>query len=558
MRCTTCGNILIPGNRFCTSCGAANPEAAAAPIEALSGLAPPASAPTPRPSVPTPEAAPATAMAAAAATASPPAAEPGGRRRRFNPIPVAVIAVVVAVAVVAFVLVRRGGDGAGYSGPDRDLVVLTSYDGDGADESSLTRLGVEGRPLPLGDGGFESAVLIGTDRAVARSGGPVVGQVFEEDGPIVVSADLGDGEVVELLGESDGYTVTYDPDDDRVLVVEFSGSDERCHAGPTEGPLDRVGRGDRCFFSPDGRLVLTADDDDGEIDFEVASLDGTSVYEGSSARVPQFTGDAAHLVVVDGNDDRLGAVLVDLDEGLEVATAERGEDVDVLATDRTGRALVATQVDDEVVLEILEPGGTTIELLANEGPVQADFLDETSGVVVAVTTDENGAELRTLEPTSDGTDVVEESIATADELALYVASAGSRTGRFVAVETDDDDADAIIHVSTDSQVVQIDVDDFGGLRDAQVSADGARLFLSASISADETSAAVAVVDLRAGTFEFVLEDWYDVGIVDVRPDGESIVVVGYEEADDDEQIVAHVTVTGTVEFVEEADGFGNV
>lgn len=555
MHCTTCGNTLIAGNRFCTSCGAANPGASSPPTGALSGLAPPASTPAPVAAPPSAASAPPSSDV----PAPPTTAATGGSGRRFGPRIVVAIVVVMVVAVVAFVVLQRGGDGDGYAGSDRDLVVLTSYDRDGdADESTVSRLGDDGQPVSLGDGAFDSADVLGTGRAVARSGGPVVGQVYEDDGAIVVSADPGSGEVVELLGESDGFDVSYDPDGDRVLVVESSGSDERCHAGPVSGPLERIGRGDTCFFGPDGRLVLIADfDDDGEVDFEVVSLDGSRVYEGSSARLPEFTRDGGHLVVFDGNDEQVAAVLVGLDDGLEITSAERGDDAAVLASDGSGRVLVATQADDEVVLELLDPVGTTTELLTNEGPVVGDFLDDTSGTVIAVTTDEDGAGLRTLAPAGDGADIVEERIADADEIDLRIAPAGLRAGRFVAIATEDDEDDAVVHVSTDAGVVEIDATEVGS---TWISKSGDRLFMVAAEGSDDDflEYGIVAVDLGDGTFEWIVEGWYDIAIADVRADGTGVVAVGFEESDDDEQVVVHVSADGTTEFVEEAEWFGRI
>lgn len=541
--CSKCDASLVDDDVFCTACGAA--------VESSQQVT---TDPPVTPKVVEPAAAPTS-----------PSVSIGAVFAKKNAKTLGIVGAAIVVAVGAFAVVRGGGDSvaaaSNYSGPNSDMVYLAQLDRSGYTDSwAFTKVGSEERPTEMSDGGFIPAVLLSSDQNLFEVGGPMLGVRSERGDLQVVSVEANGDEATVLLDGGDDYEVFYDSDRKLVNVVETRPSGQRCYTGKVEDRLERISNADVCWFSPDGRYVISAEFESSDVEYEVLGIDGTRILRGDSVRQPLLTATGNALVALDGSTDRHSATLIDIKSGEVKAESERGADVEVLDSNLSGDVLVLSRDDRGTrTLEVLSEDGTATKVIDNDGSISAAFVhDKTSDVAVVVST-ESGKELSVAVLESDGT-VNLEPVTDGDYLSFAVLEDGRRAGDLIAVAQMSGDSDAVLFVATAAGMVEIDLDDHVDVTSVVRASNSARIFATVDSYPDDgyQVTSLLTVDVSSGEYEWLLEEWDYLAIEDVRADGKGLVVTGREDRRDRDEQAAAISVDGSPEFIDEADSFGYV
>jgi hypothetical protein len=464
---------------------------------------------------------------------------------------VAAVAVVVVVVAGVFLAIRWfGGNDAAYQGPQQDLVVLAEYP-NGTGRVTVTSWGSDDRPTPIADDGFVPAEVLlapgDVQGDIASYGGPLVGTVRNGDEISVVAES--EGEFVELLSGESAYSVSYHPPSGNVLIVEDRGDGQRCYAGRIGDTVERVGRGDACAFSPDGSSVLVADVDS-DYDYEVRDLSGELLVSGSSIVAPAFAPTGGHLVLADGSAERRSVLLQRVSDGVVVSESSRGDFFEVV--DITTSDSVLVFIGDEEgwgSYERLDPDGGRTEVIDVDGGSSLAFVDEDGSTILAALQTDDGARVALIQPGGETPETVVASVDAGESVWMSTPTIGRRDGTFVVVEQSEDSG--VIRVGDVVNGVEIDIDGDVFRVDAVQSAESDSLFLEVEWDDDGDSVSgLLAVDPNGGEFSWI-DDWSDLSVTAVSPDGVTATVVGYETGGGDRMAVV-VGVDGEVEIVDEA------
>jgi hypothetical protein len=446
------------------------------------------------------------------------------------------------VAVVATGLVLWGGGGgtnrlADYQGDNDQLLYLVQAGlSDDVISLAVVEHGSDDQPnyVSYDAGSFTPARLLGYDRStsILNTGGPVLGAASGQ----VVVFDPTTGGTVVLEDGADSYDVSYHPGTNSAYVVADG---DTCFVGGLDEHLPRhIARGDTCSFFADGDLVLTGDDDgdgDGDGDewsFDVVNLDGE--------RVSSFTAtDAAPMTLQRRVVASRGSSVqvIDADSGDVLIESSRSERVNSWQSNLAGDVVVVLSDDDELRVELLGAGEETpVEVFAADASnVLVEFVSESSKDVLLLA-DRELMLMRESEeytPTPLGSDVVE----------VLMPRIGFRDGRFVAVESDGDDAVLLVGSAEAGIGAELDVPDIG--RRGGEFVDGSLVMIVGS-GGDEGLMTIET----SGDFEMVrlFDDWDSVNRI--APVSDGFVVTGSDRGDD---VIAHVMSDGRVDVFDEAD-----
>ncbi|WP_133867144.1 hypothetical protein [Ilumatobacter fluminis] len=480
--------------------------------------------------------------------------------RKWRKALVGIIALlVVAGAAIAAVLIVGGGSDE-YVGPNDDTVYLLERDGGGeVVEFSFVPFDSDDRPVEITDDAFAflPALVAGGGLSSAETGGPVIGSAYGDDAEVRHFAS-GDDDFETLLSGGDRYDVMYRPDGDLVLIVETRSSGDRCYVGSTGEQPRRIARGDVCRFDGDGNHVMTLVDDGDETTYEVYDLDGERLLVGDSPSWPRFAAFDGTLIVDDGARDRYSVTLIDIETGRILAESRRGDEARVLDESDNGYVLVATRTDDDVVLERLGIDGSVVRLDETDEAVGGGFLTEDGNSIASLSSSDGRTELRIV---SVDDDVVSSSdtLIAEEWVTAYVPEFGHRDGKYLAVSGLDDELDAVMSIETDEGPVAIDVDDLLSVTTVSISQNGQILFASVLTEDDgRAEASVLAVDLETAEYRWLIEDWTELSIDAVHPNGSGVLIVGVENDEQTDELIAHVDLAGTVELIDEGPEFYDV
>ena len=321
---------------------------------------------------------------------------------------------VVVVVVVVVLFLRGGGGGSLLLVKSGDLYVVGAGSDVGRGDRVVEDL-VGVRPvLTSGEGGG----LVWANSAVAAGGVLVVAESGDGFGVWVV----GDDGVVDVLvseGEVGGVVV-----EDMVFLREVREGSERCYRGPV-GDVERVFRGDVCFFGGSGHL-LGADRSDGDVvAVRVESPEGMELLRGRFEVVPELSSDGRFLVVADDG----GVSVVSVESGGVVWEVEGAVGVEHVSGGSGALVVGAQTSDGQLVVAVVGEGGVREVFETESDAVFAEW-GPSGGLFLVETTPEGSSVLYGWDGTSDQV----EELAVHDGALLLV---GVDDGYGVVVNRDD-------------------------------------------------------------------------------------------------------------------------
>ena len=378
----------------------------------------------------------------------------GGVRRLW----LVVVVGVVVVGVVVGLVLRGGGDGGVLllvrSG---DLYVVGAGSDVGRDDRVVEDL-VGVRSLLTSDGG--RGVRAGS---VAVDGGVLVAAESVDGFGVWVVSDGEVGEVLVAEGEVGGVVVG-----DRVFLREVREGSERCYRGVV-GDLERVFRGDVCWFVVSGHL-LGADWSDDVVGVRVESPEGEELLRGRFGAVPVLSDDGGYLVV----EDEKSVSVVSVESGEVVWESVGAVGVESVSGVGGGLLVGAQTADGHLVVAVVDGGGVR-ELFETESDAVFGELGPSGGLFLVETTGVGGSVLWGWDGTSDE---VEELASHDGALSLV----GVADGSGVVVNRDDFGVRVRRFFPDGRQEDLYDFDDDSGLSFAEVR-DGVLYLVGAELAA---------------------------------------------------------------------------
>lgn len=216
--------------------------------------------------------------------------------------------------------------------------------------------------------------------AVTKNGDLSYGLLVSVGSRQVMLADTGDGdamwsvkgdeyeEVLSSVGRLEAVVV-----DDVLYIRETRDGSRRCYRGVVDD-LERVFRGDDCWFAESGHLI-GVNRTDGTFAVTVWSPGGDELLTGSYGVIPDLSSNGEFLVVVD--ESELGVrVLTTSGGGEDVWSLDEGYRAE-FASSPSGHLAVASQTAGSgVVLAVIDGDGAAWELAEADGAVEAEFNDD--------------------------------------------------------------------------------------------------------------------------------------------------------------------------------------
>ncbi|WP_291378246.1 hypothetical protein, partial [Demequina sp.] len=462
-----------------------------------------------------------------------------------------VVGVVVLLGAVAaaFTFVIGGNDDGPYEGPATDLVVLEARSDGEVTGYSIASFGSEDRPVTISDSIFQPATLLGTDGvSIASVGGPIIGGYDQDGDYTVVSVDHETGSVTRIRTlDSATADVYYDPKTEEVVVVAYGSEESTGYVGTVEDGLSVVARGQSLRVSSMTGSFLALDSVDDGYTYELTDKSGVRVLRGNSLDLPAFAWDDEALVVLTGETGSEGVSVFDATTGTEMFSLERADQMRTFGA--VDDYLLVGRADDEgnAVVQRVSRSGEVVDVLEAVGSVQATFAGAGDRVAVAYRPSEGEDVVLGL---ATGGDLAVQELASGDSVVLY-ASPQAPAGLVAAMITVEPQDPALMVVS-DFTSVSIDIPSDDGtawLQSVKTDAEGRYAYANVTYMQGDTSvASLIAIDLRRGTFEWLVEDWSYVEVADITSGGDAVIVAGVDDDAQEQVIVANFD--GTVEFVD--------
>jgi len=333
-------------------------------------------------------------------------------------------------------------------------------------------------------------------------------------------------EETDKLFDSDDFPVLLAfPEQNKVVILEYREDDVRCYQAPFGEEADRVAKGTDCIFLPDGEKMVVIDVDDGETAFTLIDLDKGDeneflTVEGVLDRY-QVSADGSLMAYVETSDGEQELHLVEIQEGEEDKIAD-GVGIPDFGFASIGSNFYYVIEDEEGSLALYvnnesSPIAEGMILAAQFGPY-AEYLlysvgDEMDELVVSSYSIKNEESEEIIE--GEG---LQFAVLNHPEQVIIVETVGDSE---ITIHSSSLDGSELVEVLEEEDVYAYDVWNVPG--------HGFVYFLLYSAE----GALGYAYPFKGEGFYFV-EEWEDVGLLNVSPDGKLLAFSGVEDAGDDQ------------------------
>ena len=277
----------------------------------------------------------------------------------------------VVFFVILFIIIRACSGGGGDGGGSGSLMLVRESSGDFYVVDAGEEVGREHRVVQ--DAGFVKPI------AATKGGSLSYTNLVSVGGRLVLLAEAGGGdtlwsvdggeyeEVLSSAGDLSAVVV-----DDVLYVRETRDGSRRCYRGVV-GDLERVFRGDDCWFAESGHLI-GVNRANGAFAVTVESPGGDELLTGSFNVVPDLSSNGEFLVV---DESELGVKVVTTSGGgEEVWSLDDGYRAEFASSPNGYLAVASQTAGGGIVLAVIDGAGEAWELTEAYGPVEAEFNDD--------------------------------------------------------------------------------------------------------------------------------------------------------------------------------------
>jgi Tol biopolymer transport system component len=455
----------------------------------------------------------------------------GGNKKLFLIIGIVLVLGVVAAAVFGFVLASR----MGWIGVGTDMIVGFP-DSDGNYDLYLLEMGQsedEGVRLAKDAQIGDYAIYVFQEQdysKMIRGAGFVpdssyVFLAYQDDDDAVFEQMTIRGDEPDDLFETDDYPVLIAfPDQKNVVIIEYTDDEARCFLAPFGQEADRLAKGTDCIFLPDGETLVVVEEDNGEYSF--TALDMDSGDENKFLEVDamldmyqvSFDGSLMAYVEDSGGEQELHLININNEEEDKVAEGSRISDFG-FAPKSNDFYFVVEDDEGDLSLYVNEENDAVAEGLM----VAAQFGPQGEYLIFAA-----GDELDDLVVSSYSLkDEEAEEIADGEGLEFAVVSDPTQ----VIVTESTNDGDLTVYSSSIDGTDVVEVLDEKDVFSWDIWSVPDHEFLYFVLyTADDTFGFAS--PFGGGGFFFV-EEWVNVTLLNVSPNGKYLAFVGIEDAGDD-------------------------
>jgi Tol biopolymer transport system component len=339
---------------------------------------------------------------------------------------------------------------------------------------------------------------------------------------------------------------------DIMFLQETRDSQERCYAARSGQEAERLAKGDQCWVSADGSTAYFEKLDDGEITLSTIGIDGKNetvvLDEVEDVKSTRTSGDASHIAYLQQTDDGQQLYLIERRSGVVTEVSAELFSIPKYVFVPGGDTLFYIAENDEGMLELYTSGSATpiaegVTLGATAGP-EGQHL-------VYMVGDEDGEMTLYVHPMKGGDDV---QVLTGDNLEYSIIRSPARI-----LIREIEDYEVTLHsadMSGSSGVELFNEDDIT-LSNIYYVLDGKTLYLL--IREEDGTNTLYVTPMDEADGFRLLDEWHQIGLLNLSSDGRQLVFWGQEDRGDDPVLYSIAVEDGAdpIELDDDNEGFRN-
>jgi hypothetical protein len=313
---------------------------------------------------------------------------------------------------------------------------------------------------------------------------------------------------------------------EELFLQETRSDQERCYVANPRQAAERLTKGDGCWATLDGSYVWAEERDGDELSLTLLQMNGAGdpvIVLDDQAEVGRYSiaRDGSHVAYPQNNRDGWQLFLFATNESTAVEVGQPGVNIPQFGfMGATDTLFYILENDDGVLQLFLSSSETPVA----EGVGLAAISSDDGSYLIYMIADEDGEKTVASYNVKTGTN---QTILTEENLQFSVISAHNA----VLLQVQDGDDLSFYRADIDGANVELLFEDDLALRSLQYALDQDRLYIL--VSEEDGYDSLFTTSLNAADGFYLVEDWYEIVLLNRSVNGRSLVLTAQEDPGDD-------------------------